>query len=312
MRPVLLLAAALLLAGCGTQATAPEPTRPAPSSAADPATPPRLELPAERPPEDYPMGDPPRFHVLTENGQIDLRPWTICALTYCADGFPDDENLPDVGAVDHLAFGFDLSDWEFRNVTFRELDVDCPRTISIEATRTGERTFRIDPAGPAGRWAVDIFGRGPDGDAVTTVEWTTRSDGSYGPSASGVAAVLADHDGELDSYGVELALSHLDRWYDDAEATITVTSADGRSVTIPVRAPRNCDTAGNLFFHAPDDRGREATVLGEGPFTYTAEVVLGGRTYTGTGNWPDDQIKGYAPNVKLAWDPLLPGYAGRR
>lgn len=132
-----------------------------------------------------------------------MNPRTICALTYCADGAPDDEDLPEVGAVGWIDFGFDLSGWAFRNVTFRELDTDCPRTIVVAATKTGKRTFRIEPTGPAGRWAVDIFGRGPEGDAVTTVEWTTSTEGSYGPDAKGVADVLSNHDDRLDSYGVE-------------------------------------------------------------------------------------------------------------
>jgi hypothetical protein len=41
-------------------------------------------------------------------------------------------------------------------------------------------------------------------------------------------------------------------------------------------------------------------------------VRLGKKTYTGTGTWPDDVIKGNAPNVSLAWDPLLPGYPDAR
>lgn len=315
MRSVLFLAAAMLLAGCGAEHASPTPsgTRSSAPSAtrAEPGLH-GLALPRERPATDYPMNDPPRFHVLTDHGQLDLRPWTICGPGYCADGAPDDQHLPDVGRVDHVDFGFDLSGWEFRDVTFRELDSDCPRSIRVAATDTGDRTFRVDPAGPPGRWAVDIFGRGPGGDAVTTVEWTTRRAGSSGPPARGVAAVLADHDGELDSYGVELSLTGLDRWYDDVHATVAVTSETGRSITIPVRAPRHCTTAGDLFLRASDVLGRSATTLGAGPFTYTAEVTLGGTTYVGTGTWPDDVIRGYAPNVLLTWEPALPHYSGNR
>jgi hypothetical protein len=295
--------------GCGSpHAAAPSPDAPRPTT--EPSGTSRIELPAERPAGDYPMADPPRFHVLTEDGQVALRPWTICGPGYCADGAPDDDHLVDVGRVDHLDFGFDLSGWQFRDVTFRELTRDCPRAITVPATRTGERTFRVDPAGPPGRWAVDIFGRGPGGDAVTTVEWTTTRRGPDGPAPTGVAAVVADHDGRLDSYGVELSLTGLDAAYGDATASITVASDDGEEVTIPLRRSGGCTYEGHLFFTASEARGQQAAALGDAPFTYSATVQLGGVSHTGTASWPDDVVPGNEPNVALAWDPPLPAYRG--
>lgn len=302
------VATPVVLQDRAAEVTAPAPPA-VPSTTTAPTESPALDLPRERPAEEYPMGDPPQFHVLTGDGQVDLRPWTICGPGYCADGFPDDKNLVDVGSVDHLDFGFDLSGWEFRNITFRELDTPCPRAISVEATKTGERTFRIDPAGPAGRWAVDIFGRGPSGDAVTTVEWTTSEDGTSGPAARGIAAVLADHDGGVDSYGVELSLRHLDDWYPNASATIEVISATGGSVTIPVRLSGRCGYKGDMFFTASQEQGLTATRIGDGPFRYVATLDLGETTHVGTGTWPDDLIRGYSPNIALQWEPALPDYA---
>ena len=316
LRARALLVAVVLVAaaanGCGSDAAVE------PGPAGTPATPAGeeatgaegLELPEERPFQDYPMGDPPRFHVLTEDGQVDVEPWTICAPGYCDDGLPDDAHLVDVGRVDHLEFGFDLSGWQFHHVTFRELTRDCPRAITVKAEKTGERTFRVDPVGPPGRWAVDIFGRGPGGDAVTTVEWTTTTRGPDGPAPVGIAAAVTDHDDGVDSYGVELSLTGLDDRYDDATASITVAAADGRSVSIPLRRDGGCTYEGHLFFTASEKLGQQAAALGDPPFTYAARVRLGGTTHTGTGSWPDDEIRGYAPNVDLSWDPQLPRYHG--
>ena len=307
----LVVATPLLVGDPAPQAIdpAPSPSLSTTSTSAEPTDAPTIDLPEERPPEDYPMGDPPRFRVLTADGQVNLRPWTMCTHGYCYDGAPDDKNLVDVGDVDHIDFGFDMSEWEFRSVTFRKLDTNCPRTISVEATKTGERTFRIDPAGPAGRWAVDIFGRGPVGDAVTTVEWTTSEPGTLGPPARGAAAVLADLDPGLTSYGVELSLRHLDAWYPDASATIEVSSATGGSVTIPLTHDGRCGYQGDMFFTASTEQGLAATQIGEGPFRYVARLDLGDTTHVGTGTWPDDLIRGYHPNIRLRWSPALPGYA---
>lgn len=71
-----LLAATLLR--CGAERADPGPTGNS-----------GIELPEERPAEDYPMGAP-RFHVLTEDGQVALEPRPICGPGYCADGAPDD------------------------------------------------------------------------------------------------------------------------------------------------------------------------------------------------------------------------------
>ncbi|PVG82958.1 hypothetical protein DDE18_11500 [Nocardioides gansuensis] len=271
----------------------------------------------------FPIGqqaaeDPPVFHVQTEKGTVlQVDAWTYCDEGFCADGAPSD-HPPKVGSPDVLTFEFDHAGWDFDSVTFREHGTrgtegyTCAREVQVEAEKTGERTFRIHPAGPAGDWDVDIFGRGPAGDAVTTVHWKTPVEGTYPEQATGQAAVLADHDGELDSYGVELGLSDLDRHYPGATAQITVTSAEGGSVTIPVKGDnRRCYSEGSLGFRASDERGREAIGLGSAPFTYAAAVMLAGKTYVGTGVWPDDTNDEIRPAIPLTdWQPALPAYDG--
>lgn len=296
---------ALLATGCGS-AGAPV-AGPPPPAASDPGT--GLRLPDA--PSD---GGRAQFHVLSGDGdQLDLDPWSACLGGGCFDGFPDDEHLPGVGSPASVTFGFDRAGWDFEDVTFRELGVACPRHVTVAATRLGARTFRIDPAGPAGTWAVDVFGRGPDGDAVTTFRWRTPEAGQLPAGASGTAAVLADHDGRLDSYGVEVLLDDLDRRYSPDSATVQVTDADGDVVELAVpRSPSGarCRSEGELGFVAGDDVGRRATVLGPGPFTYNVSVRLGATTYTGTGLWPEGETEELAPHVPLTWEPPLPAYTG--
>lgn len=264
------------------------------------------------------VDDPPVFHVRAENGTVlDVDAWTYCGPGFCADGAPS-AHPPKVGSPDALEFEFDHAGWDFESVTFREHGTRgpdgyrCAREVVVAAERTGEHTFRIHPAGHAGEWDVDIFGRGPGGDAVTTVHWRTPVDGAFPERATGQAAVLADHDGELDSYGVELGLVDLDRHYPGATAQITVTSAEGRSLTIPLRSrDGDCYSEGTLSFHAGVERGREAVELGSAPFTYAAEVTLAGKSHVGTGVWPDDTHDEITPAIPLSdWQPALPAYAG--
>ncbi|MBA3780706.1 MAG: hypothetical protein H0X12_02505 [Nocardioides sp.] len=307
MRRLLLVLPLLALAGCGT-ATVAEPESAAPTAREE-----GVRLPPVRGPSSYTIDDPPEFHVVTASGeQLDLRPWTICITNGCADGAPDDDNLPKVGSPDSVTFGFDLAGWTFEDVRFRELG-PCPRHITVAAEKVGPRSFRIDPAGPAGRWAVDISGRGPAGDAVTTIEWRTPTAGQLPEQATGSAAVLADHDGVLDSYGVEVYLADLDRPYSPDAATITVTGSNRDSVELTAarnETGKTCYSAGDLAFVADDAEGRRAIDVGPGPFNYSARVRLGDTTYVGTGTWPEGETEEIAPHVPLTWDPPLPVYAG--
>lgn len=306
MKVVALVCVVLVAAGCGGRPSAVSP-QDAPAAVRSHG----LLLPPVRDPSSYSTSDPPRFHVLTDDGQVDLRPWTICFGFGCADGAPSD-TPPPIGSPDALVFGFDVPGWTFDSVTFREHGTrsGCGRSVTVAAETTGERTFRVLPAGPAGDWDVDVFGRGPGGDAVTTVRWRTTVDGTYPDAARGTAAVLADHDGELDSYGVELSVADLDRRYDDATASIRVTSATGGSVVLPLREPDECYDEGSLFFRASDAVGRRATEIGAGPFDYEVRLVLGGTTHVGRATWPDDTDDDITPGVPLTWEPALPVYRG--
>ena len=138
---------------------------------------------------------------------LSLDPWTYCYGNGCADGAPP-ESPDSIGSPDSVEVSYPLSGWRFE-ATFVETDATCPRRITVPDLG-GESPFTLLPAGPAGTWNVDLFGRGDGGDVATTFQWTTPVDGSL-PEPSGSAAVLASNDGEIDSYGVELGVEILRR-----------------------------------------------------------------------------------------------------
>jgi hypothetical protein len=145
----------------------------------------------------YEYGDQPSPVVLRlAHRDLVLRPWTYCwsgptdqfglSTGVRADGTPDKvADLPDAGRPDFVRFWFGVSGWEFQ-ATFRQLGEKCPRQFTVYAASTGDHMFRLDPAGPAGRYQVDVFGRGNGGDVITSFVWTTGTDRtSAGTEAKG-------------------------------------------------------------------------------------------------------------------------------
>jgi len=259
-------------------------------------------------PGGFEPGDVTPVALQLDDGPVELDPWTYCLGNGCADGAPP-EQPHDVGHPAEVPFTFARDGWDF-TASFREHGRDCPRMITVPVEKTGAREFLIQPAGLAGDWDVDVSGRGDGGDVITTFRWHTPVDGRMPEPASGSVAVLADHDGELDSYGVELFLSNLAAQPRRAGAVITVTGADGRTATVEPRRRGGCYSEGDVAFYASRSKGLAATEIGGGPFTYTVEVTLDGRTYLGTGRWPEGEAPDFAPHVPLTWEPALPSYVG--
>jgi hypothetical protein len=247
------------------------------------------------------------------DGDVPLDIWGTCwqsgQSSYCTDGAPP-EHPVDVGAAEQVSFGFDEPGWTFQ-ATFRQDGPRCPRSVAREVVATDATRFMVAPAGAPDRWHVDLFGRGPQGDVIATFQWRTTAPGHMPDAATGLASVLADHDGRLDSYGVGVALTDLEATPAEASAELLVTSAAGDTTTVDLRREEACLGAGTVSFRAPTGRGVEiAQGGGSAPFTYEARVELDGTTYVGTGNWPDDVVEGNEPNVALTWEPPLPVYRG--
>ncbi|MGH2698264.1 MAG: hypothetical protein ACRDJL_03565 [Actinomycetota bacterium] len=246
---------------------------------------------------------PPPVTVRFFDQSIDLHAWTYCYGNGCVDGVPP-RNPSDVGDPEAVVVEFPLSGWSFK-ASFTPVDEKCGRiqTVSLEPTDEGE--FVLRPAGRADTYDVTLFGGG-NGDLFTTFRWSTPDDGPL-PKPGARLAVLAGHDGAVDSYGVELEVRNLARTPRSASAWITVRAEDGDALTFKAKqSHRGCFPGGTLCWDGPDDKGLAAAELGDGPFSYDVELSLEGKRYVASATWPDEEIKGNEPSVRLDFSPSLP------
>ncbi len=292
LRWVAVVAALLLLGAC---ARLDDSLRAGPSTGPSPAGEER-ELGSE-------YESPPAVTVRYAGGSFELEAWSYCYLNACVDGAPR-EPLPDVGDPSEVIVEFSLEGWTF-GATFTPAGKRCGREQAVDLEPRADGTFLLRPAGFADTYDVTLTGQGV-GDLAVSFRWTTPADGPLAePDAR--LAVLADHDGGVDSYGVELMLTNLAATPGEASATITVREAGGGAVTFDAtRAKESCWPVGTVYWDGPDERGLAAADLGPGPFTYEVDLVLDGVAYTATATWPEDEIPGNEPSVALEFSPPLP------
>jgi len=266
-------------------------------------TPPPATSTATEPAVPTESDAPPPVTVRFFDQSVALRAWTYCYGSVCADGSPPAAPA-DVGSPDQVLVEFPLPDWSF-TASFQPAGKPCGRIQEASLEPAGDGRFVLLPVGRADTYDVTLFGRG-DGDLFTTFRWTTPADGAL-PTPEARLAVLAGHDGEVDSYGVELELTNLARTPKQASARITVQAADGAELTFEAtRSREGCWPEGTVYWDGPDAKGLEAARLGEGPFTYRVEVVLDGSRHVAEAVWPTDEIAGNEPSVALEFSPRLP------
>lgn len=243
--------------------------------------------------------------VIVKAGDVELvlDPWTACWGNGCYDGFPP-EILPDIGDPKEIIVDFPASGWEF-TATVQAVGEECARRQSEPLEQVGDTTHRLSPIGLADDYEVTLFGRGRGGDVFVSFRWRTPTDGIL-PVPAATASILADHDGRIDSYGVELPIWNLANTPTEAAGQITVASAEGRTHTFALsRQDFDC-SEGAIYLTAPTEEGLTAAKLGSPPFTYQVAVELDGMSYLGTGVWPDDVDPECAPCVPLTFTPPLP------
>lgn len=275
----------------------------------EPAAPPAAPEPT------YTWSDTPSPVVLRlADGDIELQPWTYCwtgpdGSGICTGGAPGNvSELDDIGRPESVNFWFGMPGWEFQ-ATYSEIGVACPRENTIDATATGDQTFRLDPAGPAGRYQVDLFGRGKQGDVSASFIWTTPHSGPIDQPEAYIALV-AGQDDELTSYGLEVGVQDLGFQPRQAIARVTATAANGRSMTLDTEAEGHggCYAEGTVFLSGDDTEARAVAHLGPAPFTYKVTFTFDGQEYVGTAVWPRDEKHDEAPNTTLSFNPPLPAY----
>ncbi len=249
------------------------------------------------------LDSPPPVTLRFSDQSIELHAYTYCYGNVCADGAPP-SNPPDVGHPEDVSVDFPLAGWTF-TAFFTPAGERCGRTQQIRLESSGDGEFVVRPAGHSGTYDVTLFGRG-DGDLAVTFRWTTPTDGPL-PKPEARLTVLSGHDGDIGSYGVELEVTNLARTPTEASATITVRASSGKAITFEaIRAKRPCFPEGTVYWDGPDEQGRAAAALGDGPFTYEVQLLLDGVRYVATAEWPADEIRGNEPSVALQFTPDLP------
>jgi len=291
----------LLLAACGE--SGPNDELGAGPETTTRALPTTTTLPSTEPTAPPGLEAPPPVTVRFFDESVALQAWTYCYRSGCVDGSPPAES-PNVGSPEKVVIEFPLKGWAF-TASFRAAADECGRMQEVPLETAGDGRFVLRPAGHSAAYDVTLFGRG-DGDLFTTFRWTTPIDGAL-PTPQARLAVIADHDGKADSYGVELELTNLARTPRQASARITVQAGNGDAVTFhATRSRTRCLPEGTVYWDGPDEKGLAAAALGEALFTYKVELLLDGARYLATATWPADEIVGNEPSVALHFTPGLP------
>jgi hypothetical protein len=254
---------------------------------------------------DLPLEEGPPSVVVSAGGtELTLAPWTYCYRSTCADGMPPDDP-PHIGSPDEVAVAFPLGGWTF-DAFFLPLGATCGRRDTTALDRVTATTHSLGPVGEPGEQVVTLFARGQgQGDLFVSFRWTVPEGAPFTvPTAT--ASIVADLDGRMDSYGVELGASHLAATPGEATASVVVTSAGGDAHDIALRRlPNGCDDA-TVRFDAPVEDGLRAAALGDPPFTYDVTLTVDGTVHRATAVWPDDVDPECSPCVVLRFDPPLP------
>jgi hypothetical protein len=247
---------------------------------------------------------PPAVTLRFEDRSVRLAPHTFSWHGRSVDG-PAPIPLPDVGDTAEIAVQFPAPGWSF-TATFSPAGARCGRMQTVPLERRYDGDFVLRPAGNAGVYDVTLWGHG-GGTVAAAFRWTTPARGPL-PVPEARVALLSDHDGRTDSYGVELVIVNLARTPRRATATISVRASNGRSLRFDATLGRSaCRPEGSVFFDGPTEKGTPAAALGPRPFTYEVVLALDGARYTAVAKWPHDVIDGNEPSVALRFEPALPG-----
>ena len=259
---------------------------------------------------------PPAIHVRGGGKELALSPWTTCwqsgSVSGCADGRPP-EVPQDIGSPPEIEVSFEAPGWKFSATAVPTGETCGGRRQSIDLPATGATTYRLLPIGRAGDYTMTLNGRSTDtatnkGDVVTTFRWRTTKDGPNEPP-SATMSLTATPPGVKVDMGAELSARALGVSTNagTVEASAVVTTSTGATLAVDFK-PSNveCRPDGSFFLRSPNDDGKAIGAAGPPPYRYAVTLTLNGKTYRGTGTWPQDEIHDCSPCTRLRWDPPLP------
>jgi len=297
-----ILLAAALVAGCGSEVSGGGPADDAGSGRSTQSMKPSAS------------SEPPPVIVSYAGKQVSLRPGTYCwtvesassaGTGACVDGAPTDP-LPDLGVVSgEITVTFGVDGWAFQ-ASSQDARHECTEAFPAAVRQVSGRTWHIALAGPRGRYAVQLFGRGPQGDVAVSFAVQTSADQ---PSPAPVASLTTFyvHGSEPDATSFDLVATYLGISPTRSRARLTITSDDGRRSTYNLTASasenrgRDC---GNVALSAAAPKGRVLEEIGLPPYALLVDLDLDGRHHTATATWPEDVDK--SESIPLHFSPPLP------
>lgn len=178
-------------------------------------------------------------------------------------------------------------------------DCGTGRSFTPPAEDLGDGWTRVDAAGPAGDYVLDIVaGSGPglpaggtEGATDTQITWTTTESTAW-PNG-GASFDVSDNDGGTATVGV--SITGLAETPTDASATATVTGSTGSRPVDLVRDDGACPEAGTLSFTGTL-AASALTAVGAAPYSAEVSLTLDGKIYTGTSD----------NGINLTFTPALP------
>lgn len=267
--------------------------------------------------------EPPPIRVTGDGTAMELPIWTTCWIapiasdgtqeSFCADGYrAPTEELQRVRGTGPLYVEFLVAGWEFSATTVLVGEEDCGRSQTEPLARIAPTVHELVPQGFAGTYIVDVSGRGPSGDVISSFVWETTIDGVL-PVPKANMGLLWYDDGKVTTYAADMSISGLATTPDSASAIVTVTAANGTSTDVPYEQdrPEGCRGVGHLTLDVAIEDALRAAALGEAPFTYDVELTMDGSVYMATASWPADEFVDHAGYVPLRFEPALPALAPR-
>jgi hypothetical protein len=268
-----------------------------------------------QPTEPIEGSKPPPVIVSSADKQLSLDPVTYCwtgegtspaSNGACVDG-AESNPLPDLGVVaGEITVAFAVDGWAFQ-ASSQDARHECAEAFPATVRKVSGRTWHIALAGPRGRYAVQLFGRGPQGDVAISFAVQTSADR---PSPAPVASLTTFyvHGGRPDATSFDFVATYLGITPKRSHARLTITSDDDRRSTYNLASVASEDLGhdcGNVALSAAAPKGRILEEIGRPPYTLLVDLELDSRMYTATASWPSDVDK--SESIPLHFNPPLPG-----
>lgn len=234
--------------------------------------------------------------------------------SYVADGLPP-RPLPDLGVVGGLVtISFPRSGWTFSATQVHPPNADhfsCAERLPANLSRVDENTWRLSPAGPADRYAVQLRGHDPHGAAASfDFAMTTRQRGHM-PAPTAWAQVFTKRGGGAPKMpgSVVLTLQHLAATPDEAAATLTVRGSEGQVVTYRLTpAKQDCWARGTAYLRTRSPKIDVTRKLGTPPYHLRWVLRLDGKRHVAQAVWPKDE-RGVDSLIHPKFTPSLPAWS---